>query len=54
MDNYQFAAMITVGVLNLVSSLLVPLVVSVAYLIKHVKKSECCGSKLDIDITPSP
>ncbi len=40
--------LIVLGVLNLLTSFLSPLVIAGAILIKNISHSECCGSKLDV------
>lgn len=39
--------------LNIAASLISPLIISLGYFIKHIKKSQCCGSIVELERSPS-
>jgi hypothetical protein len=39
---------ISVAILALTVSIATPIIVSTSYLIKHIKKSDCCGSHVEV------
>lgn len=44
----ELTSLIVLNCVNLAVNLMVPLIVAIAYFIMHIKKSNCCGSAIEV------
>lgn len=47
----EVATLVIAG-LNLICTAMAPIIVGGAYLLKHVKKSDCCGGSIEVEHSP--
>lgn len=51
MDNQEI--IIILSIINIILTGLSPIILALAYFLKHIKKSKCCGSSIEM-FTPRP